>query len=228
MKIAGLQKLTLLDYPAHLACIVFLQGCNFKCSYCQNSELIPVSANGIMMEDEVFNFLEKRKKMLDGVVITGGEPTIYKDLPEFISKIKMLGYKVKLDTNGSNPMLIGSLISQKLIDYIAMDIKNTFDEYESIIKTKTSIDNIKKSIDLIKKSGIDHEFRTTIIKNYHDIFKITKICEYLGSKEKIFLQNFEMTNNVLNKDLVSFTKEELKNIHQIISNKFPNVEVRGL
>ena len=152
MKIVGLQKLTLLDYPGKLSCIIFTQGCNFKCPYCQNSDLIPLNGNEIISEEEVFNFLEKRKKMLDGVVITGGEPTIQKDLEDFISKIKNLGYRVKLDTNGSNPKLLESLITQKLIDYVAMDIKNTFYEYENIIKTKTSIDNIKKSIKLIKNS----------------------------------------------------------------------------
>ena len=227
MIISGLQKLTLLDYPNKTACIIFTGGCNFKCSYCQNSDLIgknPIIIN----EEEVFEYLKKRKKVLDGVVVTGGEPTIHKDLPAFIKKIKDLKLLVKLDTNGSNPMMLEELINNHLIDYIAMDIKNTFDDYKDVIKINTNLDNIKKSIELIKNSNIDHEFRTTIIKNFHTLDKIQTICAYLGKEEKYYLQNFEASERVLDKSLISFTKEELINMQKIINEKYPNVKVRGL
>ena len=207
MKIAGLQKLTLLDYPSKTACIIFTQGCNFKCSFCQNSELIPLKGN---------------------VVITGGEPTIQKDLKDFIKKIKKLGYLVKLDTNGANYSMLKELIEENLIDYVAMDIKTTFEDYESVIKTKVKIDNIKESIKLLKKTSINHEFRTTIIKNIHDIDKILEICKYLGDSEKYYLQNFEQSEYVVDKTLESFSKEELINIQKIVGEKFPNVIVRNL
>ena len=227
MIISGLQKLTLLDYPNKTACIIFTGGCNFKCSYCQNSDLI--GKNPIMInEEEVFEYLKKRKKVLDGVVVTGGEPTIHKDLPAFIKKIKDLKLLVKLDTNGSNPIMLEELINNHLIDYIAMDIKNTYDDYKVVIKINTNLDNIKKSIELIKKSNIDHEFRTTIIKNFHTLDKIQTICDYLGKEEKYYLQNFEASERVLDKSLISFTKEELINMQKIINEKYPNVKVRGL
>ena len=228
MKIAGLQKLTLLDYPSKTACIIFTQGCTFKCSFCQNSELIPLSGNEEITEDDIINYLIKRKNVLDGVVITGGEPTIQKDLKDFIKKIKELGYLVKLDTNGANYSMLKELIEENLIDYVAMDIKTTFEDYEKVIKTKTKMDNIKESIKLLKNSSISHEFRTTIIKNIHDIGKILEICKYLGDSEKYYLQNFEQSEYVVDKTLESFSKEELINIQKIVGEKFPNVIVRNL
>ena len=180
--IGGFQKLTLSDYPGNTACIIFTKGCNFNCSYCQNSSLIKINDKDLITEDDIFKYLESRKKLLDGVVISGGEPTIQKNLKELIIKIKNMGFKVKLDTNGSNPNLLEELIKEKLLDYVAMDIKNIFSKYEEVINAKVKIDNIKKSIEILKNSEIDHEFRTTIIKNYHDkekkkkyIFKILKI-----------------------------------------------------
>ena len=228
MKIAGLQKLTLLDYPSKTACIVFTQGCNFKCSFCQNSELIPLKGNEQITEEEIFDYLIKRKTVLDGVVITGGEPTIQKDLKDFVEKIKKLGYLVKLDTNGANCVMLKELLDGNLLDYVAMDIKTTFGDYEDVIKTKVKIDNIKESIKLLKKSSINHEFRTTIIKNVHDIDKILEMCKYLGDSEKYYLQNFEQSEYVVDKTLESFSKEELINIQKIVGEKFPNVIVRNL
>lgn len=228
MRLAGLQKLTMLDFPSKLACIVFTQGCNLRCSYCQNSSLIKVKGDNELSEEEFFNFLEKRKKQLDGVVITGGEPTIQKDLPEFIKKIKDLGYLVKLDTNGTNPEMIKKLISEKLVDYIAMDVKNILDEYEDVCKVKINIGSIKKSIKIIKHGGIKHEFRMTIIKNIHNIFKIVEVLELIGKDEVFYLQNFEDSEDVLDKTLKSFSKEELINIQKELEERFPNVVVRGL
>lgn len=226
MKISGLQKLTLLDYPGYTACIIFTQGCNYACSFCHNSPLVAAFNDNLIAEDEIFAFLEKRRNILDGVVVSGGEPTIQKDLKSFLEKIKKMGYKIKLDTNGSNPKLLEEIISDHLIDYIAMDIKSTYASYESIIKVPFNINNSKKSIELVKK--INHEFRTTIIKNFHDINKILEICNYLGKDEIIYLQNFEKSDQVPDRTLESFTKEELRNIQKTIKEKYPNVIVRGI
>lgn len=227
MRIAGLQKLTMLDYPSKLACIIFTQGCNLRCSYCQNSSLIRLKGENELSEEDIFSFLKERRKYIDGVVITGGEPTIQKDLPEFIKKIKDLGYSVKLDTNGTNPVMIKRLIDENLVDYIAMDIKNILNKYEDVVKKKINTEIIKKSIGIIKDGGTDYEFRMTIIKNIHSIFDIIEVQNYIGKKDKFFLQNFESSEDVLDKTLVGFSKKELIDIQNSLK-KFPNIVVRGL
>ncbi len=224
MRIGGFQKLTLLDYPNKTACIIFTQGCNFNCSYCHNSELIPCG-NSEVDENVIFDYLDKRKKLLDGVVISGGEPTIQKDLVNFIRIIKEKGFDVKLDTNGTNPEIITELIDKHLVNYIAMDIKTVFDEYEDIIKCKTSINNIKKSVEIILNSNVEYEFRTTIIKDIHDIDKILKICDLF--KKNYYIQNFELSENVRDKTLKSFSQDELEKIEIVLKERFPNVIIRG-
>jgi pyruvate formate lyase activating enzyme len=160
MKIAGLQKLSLIDYPKIPAAIIFTQGCNMRCPYCHNPQLVyPNLFDNLLNEEEIFKFLNKRLDLLKGVVITGGEPTIQKDLVEFILKIKSLGFFVKLDTNGTNPNVLQELISKKLIDFIAMDIKANFAKYSTFFNGDLNL--IKLSIDIIKTSGITHLFRTT-------------------------------------------------------------------
>ena len=225
MKISGLEKLTLTDYPGKLACIVFTQGCNFKCPFCQNSTLIECS-DGLLNEKYIFDYLNKRKNVLEGVVITGGEPTIQKDIKEFIKKVKKLGLKVKLDTNGNNYKVIENLLEERLLDYIAMDVKSTLEDYETIAGTKVNIQNIKKSIEIIKNSKIDHEFRTTIIKDFHTITKIKSIIGLLGNS-KYYLQNFQDSEYVIDKNLKSFTEDELKMIKNELK-EFSNVNIRGL
>lgn len=228
MKISGFQKLTLLDFPGRIACIIFTQGCNFKCSYCQNSLLIPHDNEELIAEEEVLDYLEKRKKMLDGIVISGGEPTIQVGLVSFIKRVKEIGLQVKLDTNGSNPMVLKQLIDEGLVDYVAMDIKNVLDEYEEVTKCKVNIKNIQESMKILQKSKIEYEYRTTIIKNIHTMDKILNICKYLGKDQPIYLQNFEQSEYVLDKKLESFSKDELKEIECEIKSKYPNVIVRGI
>jgi pyruvate formate lyase activating enzyme len=228
MKISGFQKLTLLDFPDKLACIIFTQGCNFNCQYCQNSGLIGHENEYLIDEEEIFDYLEKRKKVIDGIVISGGEPTVQKDLLRFMKRVKDKGFLVKLDTNGSNPKILKEIIYENLVDYIAMDIKNVFELYKEVTYTNTNTSNLKESIKLISDSNIDHEFRTTIIKNVHDLDKIYKICSYVDNHAKMFLQNFEQSENVKDKKLESFTKEELIDIQKKVKKKFPNVIVRGI
>jgi len=166
MRIGGLQKFSFIDYPNKTAAIIFTQGCNFKCAYCHNPELVYSDMFQVPMpEEQVFAFLESRKSQLDAVVITGGEPTLQQDLIEFIKRVKNMGFLVKLDTNGSNPVMLEQIINQNLVNFIAMDIKAPFDKYNSVCCVPVNIDNIKRSINLIKNSGIDFLFRTTYDKS---------------------------------------------------------------
>ena len=223
MQISGIQKLTLTDYPGHVSCIVFTQGCNFRCPFCQNSALLP-RKSGLLDIEEVFTYIEKRKDILDGVVISGGEPTLQFHLIEFIMRIKKLGLKIKLDTNGYQYDVLKYLVDNKLIDYVAMDIKDDLNYYEKITGTKKiDVNIIKNSIELIKSSGIEHEFRTTIVKEYHDYNKINNLCSLVGNS-KYFIQNYEDSGMILEKGLHGFSNEELLEI----SNKFPNLKVRGI
>ena len=227
MKIAGFQKLTLLDYPSKVACIIFTQGCNYKCPYCQNSGLIDHSNEDLIDEEEIFKYLDKIKGIIDGIVISGGEPTIQKDLKTFMKKVKDLGFLVKLDTNGSNPNLVEEIINEGLVDYIAMDIKNVLKLYKDVTDVTPNVENLKRSIELIKNSPIEHEFRTTIIKNIHDIDKILEICSYVEG-EKMFLQNFVRSENVLGEYLEPFSEAELVEIDNILKEKSPTVKIRGV
>ena len=230
MKISGLQKLTLQDYPENLACIIFTQGCNFKCPFCQNSELIKIdNKKSIISEEEVFAYLNKRRKVLDGVVISGGEPTIQSDLIPFIERIKELHLRVKLDTNGYKPDVINYLLNNNLIDYIAMDIKNIPSKYELTSGIKNfDIKNILASIALIKNSKIDHEFRTTIIKEHHEIDNLINIVNLIGNKSKYYIQNFKTSDYVIDKSLHGFSNSELKEIQKRLSEISANVKVRDL
>ncbi len=227
MNIAGVQKVTLLDYPGKVACEIFTQGCNFECPFCQNSSLIPITNTGEFSEEEIFEYLNLRKNILDGVVITGGEPTVQKDLKGFIKKIKDLGLLVKLDTNGGNPKVLQELIDEKLVDYVAMDIKNIFNKYNITSGKKINLDNIKKSIEILKASKIDYEFRTTIIKEMHSLDDIISICKLVGNA-KYYLQNFEDSENVIDHSLHGFSREELLFIDKYLKDLFPNVEIRAL
>lgn len=227
MNIAGVQKVTLLDYPGKVACEIFTQGCNFECPFCQNSSLIPITNTGEFSEEEIFEYLNLRKNILDGVVITGGEPTVQKDLKGFIKKIKDLGLLVKLDTNGGNPKVLQELIDEKLVDYVAMDIKNIFNKYNITSGKKINLDNIKKSIEILKASKIDYEFRTTIIKEMHSLDDIINICKLVGNA-KYYLQNFENSENVIDHSLHGFSREELLFIDKYLKDVFPNVEIRAL
>lgn len=227
MNIAGVQKVTLLDYPGKVACEIFTQGCNFECPFCQNSSLIPITNTGEFSEEEIFEYLNLRKNILDGVVITGGEPTVQKDLKGFIKKIKDLGLLVKLDTNGGNPKVLQELIDEKLVDYVAMDIKNIFNKYNITAGKKINLDNIKKSIEILKASKIDYEFRTTIIKEMHSLDDIISICKLVGNA-KYYLQNFEDSENVIDHSLHGFSREELLFIDKYLKDVFPNVEIRAL
>ena len=197
MKISGFQKLTLLDFPGHTACTLFTPGCNMRCPFCHNTPLVTGEAQEEYSEEEILSYLKKRQGILDGVAITGGEPLLHKDIGDFIRKIKAEGYKVKLDTNGSKSEVLKSLINEGLVDFIAMDIKNTPEKYALTSGSAVPYEEIAGSIELIKSSGIPHEFRTTVVKEYHTKEDIISIAKMLGKGEKYYLQQFKDSGDIL-------------------------------
>ena len=228
MIISGMQKLTLVDYPSHTACLIFTQGCNFRCPFCHNSDLVIKTNNPNKIDEQVlFDYLDKRKGLIDGVCISGGEPLLQKDIELFIKKIKDKGYKVKLDTNGSKPSILKNLIDKNLVDYVAMDVKNTFDKYEETIGCKINVQDIKNSIDILKNSNIDYEFRTTIAKELHSLEDIKNILRYLGRNVKYYIQNYNECETVLKKGLNGFSDDELLNIKKKLEIEYPNISIRG-
>ncbi len=229
MIIDGLQKLSLLDFPQCVSCIVFTRGCNFSCPFCQNSGLIECGGEkGFISEEEVMAYLNKRKGIIEGVVISGGEPLVQKNITNFIKKIRAMGLKVKLDTNGSNPKKLKELIDEGLLDYVAMDVKNVFSKYYETIGGATLLNHVKESISILQTSSVKHEFRTTIVKELHTITDMKHICEYIGRDSTYYLQNFEDSERVIDHSLHGFSKEELKTIRSYLKKDFPNMEIRAL
>jgi len=234
MIIAGLQKTTLIDYPSKLACTVFLAGCNFRCPWCYSSELVlplKIVKQPRILENEFFDFLRGRKGKLEGVVICGGEPTINKDLRQFTEKIKNLGYLVKLDTNGSNSQVLKDLVANKLIDYVAMDIKTSPDNsvYQDLMTEGVTIERIKESVEFLKKGNIDFEFRTTVVNTVHTAEDFKKIAEWIGGPNvKYYLQNFraEKTIDPEFEKIKPFPREFLENIAKEISPYFKICQLR--
>ena len=229
MRICGLQKLTLLDYPKKTACTVFLGGCNFRCPFCHNGNLAEENYDTLISEDEFFSFLKKRSGLLDGVCITGGEPTLNPDLKDFIEKIKSLGYLVKLDTNGTNPKMLLELIQNNLIDYVAMDIKNSKSFYsETAGISGLELEKIEESVRILKTSGIDYEFRTTVVSELHTKENIEDIGKWLKGSKKYFLQSFRDSEFVLKKGLTAPKKEELISYKELLTGYIDFVDIRGI
>jgi pyruvate formate lyase activating enzyme len=232
MIIAGLQKLTLVDYPGKLACTVFLAGCNFRCPWCYNPELVlpeKIEKGFKMTKKDFFDFLKFRTNLLDGVVVCGGEPTLNKDLPIFCKRIKKMGYLIKLDTNGSNPEMIKVLINEKLIDYVAMDIKAPKQKYKEATGSKIDIKQIQKSIDILKKGKVNYEFRTTMIPKLLGKEDIIEIVRWIGPAKKYFLQSFQGERDTINSDFKGVNpclKEYLFDIKKVISPFFEICDVR--
>lgn len=230
MIIGGLQKLTLLDFPGTVACTVFTVGCNLRCPFCHNRALvIDPPESDRLSEDEFFAFLNKRKGILDGVAITGGEPLLHTDIGEFIAKIKSMGFKVKLDTNGTFPDRLEKILAEGNVDYVAMDLKNTFEKYGETVGIEgfdTSL--VARSIRAIQKSGVDHEFRTTVVSPLHVAEDFGTIAKQVEGSEKYFLQSFVDSGNLISGNgLSEMPKDELEkalgNARQII----PQAKIRG-
>ena len=218
MQIHGLNKTTLLDYPEHLASTVFTGGCNFRCPFCHNKTLVlNPEEQPLIDEPEVLAYFEKRKTIIEGVCITGGEPTLQKDLPEFLKKIKDIGLKVKLDTNGYRPEIIKSLFEKGLVDYIAMDIKASKENYGKVAGVSNfDVSKIEESIKFIIENFPNYEFRTTVVKELHSPEEILKIKEWLSGTKKYKLQSYKESDGVINPIFTSYTYEEFKALEALL------------
>ncbi len=239
MILGGLQKFTLIDYPGHIAATVFTVGCNFRCPFCHNPELVHTTRNlayrqagtqhATLLEEELFKLLGERRGKLEGVCITGGEPTLQPDLVEFIGKIKGLGFKVKLDTNGARPDVLRRLFKEKLLDFVAMDIKSSPDRYNILAGGSIDIERVKLSADLVRNSGVDYEFRTTVVPGLHSEQDFAGIAKWLEGSKKYVLQKYEDKGKILDPNIKKKIKGKNLNLERIaknVENYFGKVEIR--
>lgn len=232
MKIAGLQKMTLLDFPGRVACTVFLQGCNFRCPFCHNSDLLERQGSTDIPVEELLSFLKKRQGLLDGVCITGGEPTLQPDLEDLIRSIKALGYPVKLDTNGARPDVLKRLTGEGLIDYVAMDIKNSPQEYP-VTAGISKLDGVEESIQFLMSGSLDYEFRTTVVQELHSAESVKSMANWLLTiapghlVKRFFLQPFVNRDSVLSSDLTAPDEKMLAEFAEILRICSENVSIRG-
>jgi pyruvate formate lyase activating enzyme len=229
MKIHGLEKMSLVDYDGKVAATVFTGNCNFRCGFCHNSALV-LSSNTLaeIPETDIFDYLKKRKGLLDALCITGGEPTLHKDLPLFIEKVKNLGYFVKLDTNGTNPEMVKSLNESGLVDYFAMDVKNDLDSYAEIIcMPNFDTKNVKKTIEYFLSGNAKYEFRTTLISEFHKIDNILKIGKLIKGADKYFLQKFKNSENCIQSHLSAVDDKTALEFKELLTEYIPNTFLRG-
>jgi pyruvate formate lyase activating enzyme len=234
MKILGIQKQSLIEYPGRISAVLFLGGCNLRCQFCYVPHLVlpeKIEKQKEIPQKEIFSFLKERRNFLEAVAITGGEPTINKDLPNFIKKIKKLGYLVELETNGTNPEMLKSLIEEKLIDYVATDVKHRLDSFEKykeitgLVLTRKMFENIKKSVKILISGKVDYELRTTIMKEFHKKEDILEISKEIQGAKVYYLQNYQKNHTISGK---TFTPFEEKEIEEIVKEgrKFVNIKYR--
>ena len=235
MKIAYLQKQSLIEYPGEISAVIFIAGCNLKCQFCYVPQLVlseKIKEIKPIPEEEIFSFLKERKGFLDAISITGGEPTLNQDLPEFIKRIKKIGYLIQLETNGTNFEMLKKLVEEKLIDYVSIDIKHRFEfekwyEITGKVLTRELFENIKKSINFLLQGKIDYQFRTTLIKEFHKKEDIIEICKSIKEAKVYYLQNFEETESrtISGKNFTPFSEKEVKEIIEE-GKKYVNVKAR--
>ncbi|MBE6645162.1 MAG: anaerobic ribonucleoside-triphosphate reductase activating protein [Ruminococcaceae bacterium] len=231
MLLKGLQKLTLLDFPGKMAATVFTGGCNFRCPFCHNASLVIGSRlkdTPSLSEEDFFAFLERRRGLLEGVCVSGGEPTLYRDLIPFLEKIKNLGYLVKLDTNGYRPDALKAAVTAGVVDYVAMDIKNSKESYQKTVDIPNfDISKITESVDFLMSGKVDFEFRTTLVKQFHTERDIYSIATWLRGEEKYFLQNFTDSGDLISGKLGGFDKNETELLLNVIKAHVKNAQIRG-
>ena len=230
MNIQGFQKLTLLDFPGKMACTLFTAGCNMRCPFCHNSRLvINPSGEAEFSEEEIFAYLKKRQGILEGVAITGGEPLMQKDIDVFIQKIRDLGYAVKLDTNGTYPDKLKDLVNRGLVDYVAMDIKNSPELYsETVGISGYDISKIKESIDFLLENNVDYEFRTTVVRELHSIFSIEGIGKLIKGAKRHYIQAFIDSGELIGFDLNAVPKDEMESMRKVMLKYVDSCEIRGI
>ena len=228
---AGLQKLTLLDYPGKVACTLFTRGCNFRCPFCHNASLVVrAEEQQTYSNEEILAFLKKRQGVLDGVAITGGEPTLMSGLYDFIKEVKEMGYAVKLDSNGTRPDVLKRLVNDGLVDYVAMDIKNSPEKYAYTCGLPENYDlsKIEESKSFLMEGKVDFEFRTTVAKPFHTEEDFIKIGEWLKGDEKYFLQQFKDSGDIIGKEISSFNENEMVKFLNHLLPFVPNAQLRGV
>ncbi len=227
MKVLGLTSVSLIDFPKVASTVVFTGGCNFMCGYCHNPD-IALGKGDEIDHEEIFAFLKKRKRFLDGVVISGGEPTIHPDLPDFIRQVRALGYLVKLDTNGGRPEVLAKLIDEGLLDYIAMDVKGPFSRYSEIVGAAVDIAAIERSIALIMTAGVDYEFRTTVCREYLDQDDLIALLASISGAKKYCLQSFRNPGAILcpDKAFTAYSEEEMKALGAVAEGYVEKVVIR--
>ena len=229
MQIAGLQKLTLLDFPGRIACTVFLCGCNLRCPFCHNASLVlPRGGTDSMTEDELLAFLQKRRGRLQGVCITGGEPTLYPDLPDLLRRIRLLGYEIKLDTNGSNPSMLRAILAEGLADYVAMDIKNSPGRYTETCGGVDVLDSVRESAALLMAGGTDYEFRTTLSHPLHTVEDMAAIGQWLRGAKRYYLQQFVDSGDLIGTGLSPLTPEEMEAMREAVLPYIKETTLRGI
>ena len=230
MRIDGLQKMTLLDFPGKVACTVFTGGCNFRCPFCHNALLVTkLPEKPDYSEDEILSFLEKRTGLLDGVAITGGEPLLNPDIADFIRKIRSMGYAVKLDTNGSFPERLKAIAGEGLVDYVAMDIKNRKEKYAETIGLKNlDLSKIEESVEFLKSGAVDYEFRTTVVEQFHTVEDIRAAAEWIGGAKRYFLQNFVDSGELICEEVSGVDKETMLKMKSAAADFVPETEIRGI
>ncbi len=230
-KIAGLQKLTLLDFPGKVACTIFTEGCNFRCPFCHNASLVTHTGDseGYSVE-HVLDFLKKRQGIIEGVCISGGEPTLMPGLEDFIRKVKALGFAVKLDTNGTRPDILKHLVGEGLIDYVAMDIKNSREKYALTagVCEEYDISKIEESASFLMSDAIDFEFRTTVVDPLHETDDFQLIGEWLAGDERYFLQKFIDSGDVIGRGLDAYSDEKMYEFLNVLKSLVPNAQLRGM
>lgn len=229
MKIGGLQKLTLLDFPGRCACTVFTVGCNLRCPFCHNASLVTEQPPALIDEQEVFALLQKRKGVLDGVCLTGGEPLLQPDLPDFIRRVRDLGFAVKLDTNGTLPDRLRALLEEGLLDYVAMDIKNAPERYaETVGVPGFDVKNIEQSMRILQNGNVPFEFRTTVVRELHSPKDFQQIADWIAGDEPYFLQQFVDSGALIETGFSAWSKSEMEALLPLISPKVPRVAIRGV
>ena len=229
MKIHGLQKMTLLDFPGHVACTVFFGGCDLRCPFCHNFELVDGTAEPVMTVEELLSFLNKRQGLLDGVAFTGGEPCLQKDLPELLETIKGMGYKIKLDTNGNHPDMLEKLLELHLVDYVAMDIKNSPEQYARTVGLKEiDLTNIRRSVCMLLEDRVDYEFRTTVVEQFHEEKDFEAIGQMIQGAKRYFLQAFTDRDSVPFGNLSAPSKEAMLKYSEIAGKYVQDVQIRGV
>lgn len=230
MKFYGMQKMTLLDYPGYVACTLFTGGCNFRCPFCHNALLVlDLDENYTIPEEEVLAFLKKRQGLLDGVCVTGGEPLINKDIGDFLLKVKELGFKIKLDTNGTNPALLKELVSQNLVDYVAVDIKNSPEKYAETVGLKSfDMSTINETVNFLMSGCVDYEFRTTVTKQFHTEKSMEEAARFIRGAKRYFLQNFVDSGNLIGSGITGQSKEEMEKLLSVVKKYVPDSCLRGI